>query len=66
MSLLDTALNETASCVNMKSSAVVILGCVASLILHVYRDPMYKPMWEKLKQYTVFPLKQEANLKKLV
>ena len=28
MSLLDTALNETASCVNMKSSAVGIRGCV--------------------------------------
>ena len=66
MSLLDTALNETASCVNMKSSAVVILGCVASLILHVYRDPMYKPMWEQLKQYAVFPMSQEGNLKKLV
>lgn len=57
MSLLDTALNETASRVS---------GCVTSRILHVYRDPMYKPMWEQLKQYTVFPLSQEASLKKLV
>ena len=62
MSLLDTAMNETASCVsNMKSSAVVIRGCVTSRILHVYRDPMYQPMWEQLKKYTVFPLSQEAN-----
>ena len=34
MSLLDTALNETAFCVNMKSSAVVIRGCVTSRILY--------------------------------
>lgn len=47
MSLLDRALNETASRVStMKNSAVVIRGCVTSRILHVYRDPMYKPNWE--------------------
>lgn len=67
MSLLDTALNETAFCVNMKSSAVVIRGCVILReFFTVYRGPMYKPMWEQLKQYTVFPLSQEGNLKKLV
>jgi len=65
VSLLDTALSETASCVNMKSSAVVIRGCVTSR-LTVYRYPLYKPNWEQLKQYTVFPLSQEGNLKKLV
>ena len=39
MSLLDTALNETAFCVNMKSSAVVIRGWVTSRILHSVPRP---------------------------
>lgn len=40
MSLLDTALNKTATRVsNLKSSAVVIRGCVTSRILHSVPRP---------------------------